>query len=143
MFNLSCSCNNSTEACFFIRANRLTGLFLFGVISQNVVAEGSFQTGLNQPLLEESDASGFPQFIDVLTIGEVINVSLCGQANTEDVRVQIFDPDNISVLDTTLPDGNVACNDPFNAPLTNPIRHVTSKSGAYEIRLNNQIQGEL
>ena len=130
MFNLSRFCNNASEACFFIRANRLTVLFLFGVISQNVIAEGSFQTGLNQPLLEENNASGFPQFVDVLTIGEVINVSLCGQANTEDLRVQIFDPDNISVLDTSLTDGNVDCNDPFNAPLTNPIRYITTKSGS-------------
>jgi outer membrane protein OmpA-like peptidoglycan-associated protein len=57
--------------------------------------------------------------------------------------VQIFDPDNISVLDTSLTDGNVDCNDPFNAPLTNPIRYITTKSGAYEIRLNNQIRNEL
>ena len=126
-----------------MRTNVLIGLFLFGVFSQNVFAEGSFQTGLNQPLLEESNGSGFPQYVDVVAIGEVINVSLCGQADTDNVRVQIFDPDNISVLDTALTDGNVTCNDAFTAPLTNPIRHTTTKTGAYEIRLNNQTNSEL
>ena len=120
-----------------MRTNYLIGLLVFGVISQNVFAEGSFQTGLNQPLTEASSGDGFPQYVDVLAIGEVINVSLCGETDNDDVRIRIFDPDNISVLDTTLLAGNVTCNDPFTAPLTNPVRHTTTKTGAYQIRLDN------
>ncbi|MCU7853307.1 MAG: JDVT-CTERM domain-containing protein [Candidatus Thiodiazotropha sp. (ex Monitilora ramsayi)] len=118
--------------------------FLVLISGQSAYAEGSFQVGLNQPLLEESNGSGFPMYIDVLSVGEVINVSACGQGDdTHDIRIQIFDPDSLSVLDTTLTDGNVSCTDPFTAPLTNPVRYTTLKSGSYEIRLNNENGTEL
>lgn len=103
---------------------------------QSVYAEGSYQAGLNQPLYEYS-YSGEPVYVDVLTAGEVINVSLCGDVDAHDIRVRIYNPTGNEVLDTTLSSGNVACNDSFTSPLTNPIRYTTTTTGTYSLRLDN------
>ena len=100
-------------------------------------AEGSYQTGLNQPLLEQSSAYGFSQYVDIITVGEVINVSVCGEADSDSITIQIFDPGGNQVVNSTLASGNVSCADPFNAPLTNPARYTSTTTGAYEIRLEN------
>ncbi|HHH48070.1 MAG TPA: hypothetical protein ENK51_04190, partial [Gammaproteobacteria bacterium] len=99
-------------------------------------AEGSYQAGLNQPLQEYS-RSGNPLYVDILSAGEVINISLCGDIDAHDVRARIYAPDGTLVQDTTLSAGNVACNDPFTAPLTNPIRYTTTQAGTHELRLDN------
>ncbi len=104
------------------------------------MAEGSYQTGLNQRLFEEPNGNGFAQFVDVLQVGEVINVSVCGGNDNDALQVQILDPQGNTVLDQPLASGNVACDDPFTAPLINPLRYVTTQAGgtgAYEIRLSN------
>ncbi|MCU7844786.1 MAG: JDVT-CTERM domain-containing protein [Candidatus Thiodiazotropha sp. (ex Monitilora ramsayi)] len=121
----------------------IAGFFMI-LVAQNLFAEGSYQVGLNQPLLEENEASGFPMYVDILSVGEVINISVCGQGDeTHDIRIQLFDPDGLSVLDTTLTDSNVGCTDAFTSPLTNPVRHTSLKSGSYEVRLNNENGTEL
>lgn len=119
-----------------MRTILLVSLLLLGISSQSAYAEGSYQTGLNQQFADYTSGTS-PLYVDILSIGEVINVSLCGNANTDDVRVRLFDPDGVSVLDTTLTDGNVTCTDTFTAPLTNPVRHTTTKTGAYQVRLDS------
>ncbi|GLS24724.1 OmpA family protein [Marinibactrum halimedae] len=113
--------------------------FLFASYS---CAEGSAQMGLNQPLQDSNNSYAIDDntrsfFVDILTAGEVINFSLCGGSNTDELSIEVFDPDGLSVLSTTLTESNVDCNDPMNAPLSNPLRHTTSKSGTYRVLLEN------
>ncbi|MDJ0735200.1 MAG: hypothetical protein QNJ47_14240 [Nostocaceae cyanobacterium] len=113
-----------------------------------------------------STASGIPvrqrpMFVDVHNSGEVINISACGVDDNDQIRVQIYYhppgtfneytsplPTGTQVLDQTLSTsttgvGRVACNDPMNAPLTNPLKYNTDTSsggsgtGVYEIRFFN------
>jgi hypothetical protein len=118
----------------------IAGLLLM-VASQDLLAEGSYQVGLNQPLMEEEDISA-PLYVDIVSVGEVINVSACGEGlETDSIHIEIFDPDGVSVLDTTLSSANVSCSDPFTAPLTNPVRYTTLKTGSYQVNLNNTTFG--
>lgn len=116
---------------------RILLLALAGFVAQGVFAEGSYQAGLNQPLQDFAGGSGHPQFVDIVTPGEVINVSLCGATNANTVSVQILDPDGISVYSSGTVAGNVDCADPFTAPLLSPIRYVTAASGTYTVRMEN------
>ncbi len=121
----------------------LLGLGL-GLVPGEVCAEGSFQVGLNQPLLEYGYTSGLilngvrPIFVDIISAGEVINISLCGDDISDSVRAEIYDSGGTQVFTQTISNGNVSCNDPFTSPLTNPMRHVTTAADTYEIRLNSQ-----
>jgi len=120
-----------------------TGFAIMAIFASHFVhAEGSYQTGLNQPL-EETSNSAAPLYVDVINAGEVINVSLCGEANDNNVRVRIFDPANSSVLDTTLLSGNVTCDDPFTSELTNPVRYTTNTIGSYRIELDDTDGGNI
>ena len=113
---------------------RLIGLTIFSVLSTNVFAEGSFQVGLNQPLQDFTN-SGYPQKVDIITAGEVINVSLCGETNADTVSVEILDPSDTPVFSTGDVANNVDCADPFTAPLTTPFTYTTATTGAYTVRL--------
>ena len=104
--------------------------------SPYVFAEGSFQTGLNQPL-RDYDASNERLFVDILSSGEVINVHLCGDKDSDDVSIKIYDPSNNLVLDTSRTESTIACNDALNAPLSNAIKYTTLTTGAYALELNN------
>ena len=109
---------------------------LISIVSFGAYAEGSFQAGLNQPLREFA-SSGYPQKVDVVTAGEVINVSLCGSDNADTVSVTILDPSDVVVYSSGTVANNVDCADPFSAPLTSPIRYVTTISGVFTIQLEN------
>ena len=125
--------------------HRIIPLTLCLVMPLQSWAEGSYQTGLNQPMFDYPNR-GFAQFIDVQQAGEVINISVCGGDDTDDLRVEIYDPAGNQVLDQTLQDANVSCTDDFSAPLGNPVRYVTTAAdgiGAYEIRLDNINGGQL
>jgi uncharacterized repeat protein (TIGR01451 family) len=110
-------------------------------------AEGSAQFGTNQPLIEYT--SGTALYVDITNVGEVINTSICGLANSDDVQVQIFetipnavDPilvptTSTSVFNQTLLNGNVSCTDPMTGTLATPLKYTTTKTGTYEIRLTN------
>ena len=108
-------------------------------------AEGSAQFGVTQRLLDFDtsltslavDDNSASLFVDIVSAGEVINVSVCGGDATQDISIEIFDPLDVSVFTTTLTDANVACNDPLNAPLTDPVRYTTADVGAYRIVLDN------
>lgn len=120
--------------------------FLLGVPATPVQAEGSAQIGLNQWLLDSqvsqlqgyaSDAISASLFVDILSANEVINISLCGAANSDRLTIQIFDPSGTSVFTTTLTAGNVSCTNPMTAPLTNPVRFTATAVGAYRLVLQN------
>lgn len=122
-------------------------------------AEGTAQWGLNQPFIEYGTVTFNPAqtrissasralYVDVLTPGEVINISVCGASDTDDVNMQIFrttpnliDPaftpttSGAAVLNQTLTSGNISCTDPLTGTLTNPVRFTAPTSGTYEIRL--------
>ena len=116
------------------------------LVGRAALAEGSAQIGLNQRLLDfdvaqaggyaiDSDSASL--FVDIVTVGEVINVSLCGSVNDDDIRIEIFDAGGASVFSTTLTDGNVDCNDAMTAPLATPVRFTTLSIGAHRLELQN------
>ena len=128
---------------------RLAGVLCAVVLSLQAniaLAEGSAQIGLTQRLLDTdvAQAQGYATdtisaswFVDIVTAGEVINISLCGSSNTSNIEIEIFDPSDTSVFTTSLGDSNVDCADPMSAPLTNPVRYTTTTTGAYRIELQN------
>ncbi|MEO1622448.1 MAG: hypothetical protein AAFU53_15625, partial [Cyanobacteria bacterium J06632_3] len=72
------------------------------IASTPAKAEGSAQWGLNQPLLEfdtvpinttETRISSASRslYVDILSAGEVINVSVCGANNSDTITMQIFE----------------------------------------------------
>ncbi len=118
---------------------------LLASIPKSSFAEGSAQIGLTQPIYDlqgalnaglASDNASASLFVDILTAGEVINISVCGNSNGDGIQVEIFDPSGMSNV-TTLADSNVDCADPMTAPLNDPIRYVTPESGTYRIELGN------
>ncbi len=120
---------------------RVIGCILLGSICGSVYAEGSFLVGLNQPL-SDFTASTYPQKVDIISAAEVINISLCGAADTDSVSVEILDPDGVSVYGpVTRMSGNVSCSDPFTASQTptNPISYSTNRTGSFTVRLENDI----
>ncbi len=72
----------------------------------------------------------------------MINFSLCGNADSDQLRVELRNPVGTIVLNQTLSTattgvGRVTCTNPFSAALNNPLKYVTTTSGAYEVRLYN------
>ncbi len=119
---------------------------LLGFPEKTAFAEGSAQIGLNQRLLDldvaisESYAADVPSgsyYLDILAVNEVINISLCGAANTDDIDIEIFDATDTSVFTISLADGNVDCADPMSAALTNPVRYTATTTGAHRIVVQN------
>ncbi len=108
-----------------------------------VWAEGSFQFGLRQPLTEYGYTAGNiprgdrPVFVDIANLGETINVSICGTADSDTLRVEIYDSLATLVASQNLASSNVACNNSMSAPLTNPFRFTPASTGTYSIRLFN------
>ena len=122
-----------------------TGLLISLSPLQLALAEGSAQTGLTQPLNDftqqlNSDATNDASaslYVDILSAGEVINVSLCGTSQASNVSVEIFSPtdDTTPVFTESLNDGNVDCNSPMTDPLTTPMRFQTTEPGTYRLVL--------
>ncbi|MCF6230866.1 MAG: DUF5011 domain-containing protein [Gammaproteobacteria bacterium] len=81
--------------------------------------------------------STYPQKVDIVAAGEVINVSLCGNSNVDTVSVTILDPSNATVYSSGDVPSNVDCADPFTAPLTAPIRYTTTTSGVFTVQLES------
>jgi len=104
-----------------------------GMVCNKIDYEASLAQGY---AIDDASAS---VYLDILSVGEVINVSLCGSANTDDITVEIYAPsNNTTPVDTqSLTDGNVDCADPMTAPLTNPIRYTALETGPYRLVLQN------
>ncbi|HEX9801928.1 MAG TPA: hypothetical protein VGB35_01630, partial [Gammaproteobacteria bacterium] len=75
--------------------------------------------------------------MDIVTPGEVINVSLCGATNANTVSVTILDPAGGTVYSSGTVASNVDCADPLTAPLALPFRYTAATSGTYTVRLEN------
>jgi uncharacterized repeat protein (TIGR01451 family) len=112
------------------------------------LAEGTAQIGATQRLYEYGftspvlSATNRPLLVDIVTPGEVINVSVCGTSLTDDLQIQIFDPVGTQVVNTTILNGTFGdanCLYTFSAAsnLPNPLKYTTTTTGAYEIRLTN------
>jgi len=115
-------------------------------------AEGSAQMGLTQRLVDFQaqdvpnpssdpvyaiDDASRSLYVDILSVGEVINVSLCGTADADLVEVDIYDEGGTLVYDGASIPGNVSCTDPMTGPLTNPVRYVTTSTGPHRLVLQN------
>jgi len=79
--------------------------------SHQAHAEGVVQMGFGQGLLDHegvlaqgyaSDSASASVYVDILSVGEVINVSLCGAANSDGVEVSYYAPSNDIVPVSTL-----------------------------------------
>ena len=112
-------------------------------------AEGSAQTGIGQDLYDydgligrgyATDIASASMYVDIVAAGEVINVSLCGATNADDLRIEVFAPsDNATAVATeTMTESNVDCADLMNAPLTTPYRYETLEAGTYRLELHNE-----
>jgi uncharacterized repeat protein (TIGR01451 family) len=111
------------------------------------MAEGTAQIGATQRLYEYGFTSPVLTVtdralsVDIISPGEVINLSLCGSALTDDIRVEIYNPAGTQVLNTTIPNGtfgSATCTYTFSAAaLPNPLKYVTATAGTYQIRLFN------
>jgi hypothetical protein len=121
-----------------------------GIMSGTAWAEGSAQVGLNQRLYEYGfvsppliPARNRELYVDIVSAGEVINVSVCGGENADPLKIEILSPGGTVVATQNLAAnsilaGKVLCNDLFNAPLTNAFKYTTTFSGQYSVRLYNQ-----
>jgi len=112
-------------------------------------AEGIAQLGINQRLLDftaaigegyAADAPSASVYVDILTAGEVINVSLCGRANSDALSINIYAPsdDATPIFTRNLASSNVACTNTMTNPLTGPTRYQTTESGTYRLVLENE-----
>ncbi len=123
---------------------------MLGILLPNsqAYAEGSAQLGLTQRLLDidGAQAQGYAiddvsgsVFVDILTAGEVINVSLCGRTNADVLSVSIFDPTDTEVTGSpfNLASSNVDCANAMDAPLTTPLQYTSTTTGAYRLELRN------
>ena len=104
-------------------------------------AEGSAQLGLSQELRDFSAANAGTQraaslFVDILAANEVINFSLCGMAESDDLQVRIFSSGS-QVFSHLLTDGNISCDHAMDSPIGNPVRFVAPSAGQYRIELGN------
>ena len=118
----------------------LSGIF----VTMPAHAEGTFQVGLNQPFVETNAtapgaASTRDILVDIVTVGEVINISACGAADTNTLAYVIETPSG-SVLPTYTPTalaGKILCANTMSAPITTPYRYTTTAAGRYKVRLIN------
>lgn len=131
------------------RKSIFCGLALYtiatAVIPSTVNAEGSAQLGLTQPIYDMDgalangaiDAASASLFVDISSAGEIINISVCGSANGDDIDIEIFDPTDTSVFTQSLTSSNVDCADLMAADLTTPVTFDGTVVGAYRITLQN------
>ncbi|MEO1403928.1 MAG: hypothetical protein AAFV72_22130 [Cyanobacteria bacterium J06635_1] len=129
---------------------------LFGASAPPAWAEGSAQIGLNQPLYEYGVSGGLLSdqnqalYVDVISAGEVINISACGNFSGDPLRIQIFQTTpnigdstlkpatSTQVVNQSLSAENVSCTSSLASPLTNPLRYTAPSAGTYEIRITNE-----
>lgn len=122
---------------------------------QLVLAEGSWQFGLSegsthaQPLFEYDNSynnadTGLqpedrPLYIDLVADTEVINISLCGRADSDDIRIEIWDEEGSTQLNTsfTATNGNVSCTDSLAGTLATPYQFTPGTAGTYQLRFFN------
>jgi uncharacterized repeat protein (TIGR01451 family) len=106
-------------------------------------AEGSVQVGLNQPLTETTaTASNRDLLVDITSVGEVINISGCGTAQTNNLNYIIETPTGAIVANVTTGTGTtgvgkISCTDPLTGAITTAYKYTTTQTGRYKVRLIN------
>lgn len=131
---------------------RIFILILFSIIfGTKLLAEGSYHTGMNQPLFQYTTTSfslnsGIeaniprPLYVDVLNSGEVVNIHACGEDNDDDIDIEIWSEDGTTQIGSTFQirnttdAGHVDCADTFAGNLTNPIQVNGLAVGTYQVR---------
>jgi hypothetical protein len=120
-----------------------TGI-LYGLAAPaGVLAEGTAQLGKNQNLRETTIVE-----VDILTKGEVINISVGNNDASTDgpsIRVHVFDPDGDEVSSspfTVTGDGDTGWlgppdGVPAKGDVTDPIQVVTTRKGTYSVEFDN------
>jgi len=132
---------------FVCRLGELAGILCLllmlsaSFLCRNAFAEGSYQVGLNQAMFEYGSSFktsmpiiNRPIYVDIKTAGEVINVSLAGFYDTDNVSVEIYDlsanlrtessPGVPGKKTLDAANGKVTTTHPFNTTLTTPYRFV-------------------
>lgn len=102
-------------------------------------AEGTAQLGANQDLVEDTEIK-----VDVVTAGEVINISAGNDSSSDPspVAVTVLDPDGYPVAGspfTIAPGGDGFLNTPNKVPgaIAKPLRITTLKKGTYTVQFDN------
>ncbi len=111
-----------------------TGLFW----AAGAAAEGYYQIGEQQRLREYVALSDNALFVDIVNAGEWINISACGEADSDTIRAGVYDPNGVLVepIQTlSASEGKVSCSDPFTSTIPNPYRVQASSTGRYQVRL--------
>jgi hypothetical protein len=121
---------------------QMIACILLGSICASVDTEGCFQTGLDQSL-SDFTALTYLQKVDVVSTGEVINISLFEAVDSDDISVEILDPDSVSFYGSEIRNSNYLSGyGPFNARLamTSPLTYTTTKTGSFTV---TETQGEI
>jgi len=148
----------------FALAASLSFSALLGLGPSEALAEGTAQIGIGQDIVEygityDNTTSGVfsPNhaiYVDITNPGEIINVSVCGEENSDDVRIEIYNTtpnpiDSVLVptsgtqlLSQPLTESNIDCANPLTGPLPStgaktPLKFTTPSTGTYEVRLFN------
>jgi len=133
---------------------RWMGAWCLTVLALPALGEGSWQFGLQegplheQPLFEynssyENDDTGLqadlrPVFVDVLQAGEVINISLCGIADADAIRAEIWNASGTQQLGSFASGtGNISCDSDLSTAAAAPFQYTAPEAGIYQIRLFN------
>ena len=165
-----CGCSRRGLKGVFSRvaiASSLSLSTLLSVSKAPALAEGTAQIGIGQGIIEygieyDNGPSGVfsPNhaiYVDILSPNEVINVSLCGRTNSDDVRIEIYSttpnledsvlvPTTVAQLATqSFTESNIDCSDPLTGPLPTtgskvPYQFIAPSVGTYEVRLYNDTQ---
>lgn len=121
-------------------------------------AEGSVQVGLgstdpaqpfNQFLFDYNVTNTFiktptrPIYVDIRNANEVINISLCGSADSDPLKIEIYNSSGTNVANfvPTATEGKVLCNSTLSAPITTAYKYTAPTTGTYEVRLFNNVTG--
>lgn len=129
--------NQSRASCL------LLGLVAASLFPASAFAEGSVQVGLNQPFTETTaTASNRDLLVDIVSAGEVINISGCGTAQTDNLNYIIESPTgaivaNVTTGTATTGTGKISCADPMTGAITTAYKYTTTQTGRYKIRLVN------
>jgi large repetitive protein len=114
------------------------------LLPEAVRAEGSSHAGLNQPFVETNAtapgaASTRDILVDIITVGEVINISGCGAAATDTLSYVIETPSGtiLPTVTATAAAGKISCTDPMTGPITTAYKYTTTATGRYKVRLIN------
>jgi len=123
----------------------ISGAALTFLVPHAARAEGVAQLGFGQKLLDAQaslaedyavDVASSSLYVDILNVGEVINVSLCGNTDADSIEVTFFPPTGAADTQSSLT-SNVSCTADMLSPLTNPFRHTAAEVGTYRLVLQN------